>query len=70
MSNTDRKSEVSFKCLVDLLPSPPVTKVKRPRLSAEAILDYFFIDFEVRLFYSICSVSDFFFKFAPLLYYT
>jgi len=45
---TDKKTEIAFKALVFLLPAPPSQKaVKQPRLSHEATVEYFFMDFQV-----------------------
>jgi len=40
-------SELAFKCLVTMLPTPPKRGVKNPRLSPEANIEKFFVLFEV-----------------------
>jgi len=41
------KTEVAFRCLVHMLPAPPQRAVKKPRLTADAVFDNLFQDFEV-----------------------
>jgi len=48
----DQKSELAFRCLVHMLPSPPRKGVKVPRLSVEVLMNQFFRDMEVCLCYA------------------
>jgi len=43
----DKFSELAFKFLVTMLPTPPKRGVKNPRLSPEASIKQFFVLFEV-----------------------
>jgi len=44
---TDMETEVAFGCLVHMLPAPPQQAVKKPQLTADAVFDNFFQDFDV-----------------------
>jgi len=41
------ETEVAFGCLVHMLPAPPQQAVKKPQLTADAVFDNFFQDFDV-----------------------
>jgi len=41
---------VAFRCLISLLPVPAVRGAKKPKLSWEAAVDFFYVEFEVTCF--------------------
>ena len=44
----DLKSQIAFKCLVALLPTPPKRGVKMAKLPPACAVDQLFMDFEVK----------------------